>query len=429
MSEPKIFVSRIAGAGVFDPAGDRVGKVRDVLVTIRHTEAPLVLGLIVEISGRRRVFLQINRITNITPGAVITTGLINMRRFTQRGGEMRIISEMLGRTMRFRDGSGTARIEDVALEQNRTLEWEVSEAFLRRPKTGVSPFSRGATVLAKWSDLTDAEAPGDAQDVSQLLIAYSAFKAADLASALMDLPAKRRGEVAENLSDERLADVLEELGPHDQLTLINQLSDARAAVVLDRMQPDDAADLIAHLAAPRREMLLGLMAPEEASDVRMLLRYDPDTAGGLMTTEPLICSADTTVAEGLALVSREEIPPGTATTVCVTLPPYDAPTGRYVGIVHFQRMLRYPPSERLGTLVDDTVDPLPPDAPIAEVARTLATYNLTSIPVVDDNRRLLGIITVDDVLDALLPEDWRTEDRLSDAPARDTSPGVTHAAR
>jgi CBS domain-containing protein len=427
VSDTRIFVSRIAGAGLFDPTGERVGKVRDVLVTMRHTDSPVVVGLIVEVVGRRRVFLQINRVINITAGAVITTGMINVRRFVQRGGEVRVIAELLGRSMRLRDGSGTARIEDVAIEQARTLEWSVSEVFLRRPKTSASLFARGATVMARWEDLTAELHPGDIQDASQLLATYSELKAADLATALMDLPDKRRAEVAENLPDERLADVLEELGPQDQLTLIGQLDDDRAAVVLDRMQPDDAADLIAQLAITRRETLLGLMAPEEASDVRMLLRFAPDTAGGLMTTEPLIASADTTVAEGLAMVSREEISPGTATTICLTLPPYDAPTGRFIGVVHFQRMLRYPPSERLGTLVDDTVDPLSPETSIAEVARTLATYNLTSIPVVDGNRRLLGIITVDDVLDALLPDDWRNADPETEAEeslASLTEPGV-----
>lgn len=426
MSDTRIFVSRIAGAGLFDPTGERVGKVRDVLVTMRHTDSPVVGGLIVEVVGRRRVFLQINRVINITAGAVITTGMINVRRFVQRGGEVRVIAELLGRSMRLRDGSGTARIEDVAIEQARTLEWSVSEVFLRRPKTSASLFARGATVMARWEDLTEELHPGDIQDASQLLATYSELKAADLATALMDLPDKRRAEVAENLPDERLADVLEELGPQDQLTLIGQLDDDRAAVVLDRMQPDDAADLIAQLAITRRETLLGLMAPEEASDVRMLLRFAPDTAGGLMTTEPLIASADTTVAEGLAMVSREEIPPGTATSVCLTLPPYDAPTGRFIGVVHFQRMLRYPPSERLGTLVDDTVDPLSPETSIAEVARTLATYNLTSIPVVDGNRRLLGIITVDDVLDALLPDDWRNADAETEESLTSlTEPGVS----
>ena len=120
----------------------------------------------------------------------------------------------------------------------------------------------------------------------------------------------------------------------------------------------DAADLIAHLGEEKGEALLGLMEPEEAEDVRLLLAYDFDTAGGLMSPEPIIVSADATVAEGLALIRRHELAPAMAAAVFVTLPPYEPPTGRFLGAVHFQRMLRYPPQERLGALVDPGLEPL-----------------------------------------------------------------------
>jgi Mg/Co/Ni transporter MgtE len=214
--------------------------------------------------------------------------------------------------------------------------------------------------------------------------------------------------VAEELPDGRLADALEEMPEEDQVDLIGRLDDARAADVLDQMQPDDAADLIAQLPEARGEALLGLMQPEEAEDVRFLLAYDPDTAGGLMTTEPIIVSADATVAEGLALIRRHELAPALGAAVCVTLPPYEPPTGRYLGVVHFQRMLRYPPHERLGTLLDTSLEPVMPHTSAAEVSRILASYNLVSLPVVDENRRLVGVVTIDDVLDYLLPDDWRS---------------------
>jgi Mg/Co/Ni transporter MgtE len=149
------------------------------------------------------------------------------------------------------------------------------------------------------------------------------------------------------------------------------------------------------------------MEPEEADDVRKLLEYAPDTAGGLMTPEPIILSADATVAEGLALIRRHELAPALGAAVCVTLPPYEPPTGRFLGMVHFQRMLRYPPHERLGTLLDQGLEPVQDDTPAAEVSRILASYNLVSVPVVDKNRRLVGVVTVDVVLDHLLPDDWR----------------------
>lgn len=407
VSAPRIFVSRLIGCGVFDPSGDRVGRARDVIVTYRTVGPPVVVGLLVEVPGRRRVFLRIARVTGITTGAIITTGLINLRRFEQRAGETRVLAEIVGRRVRLHDSDRTGRVEDVSIEQLATGEWVVADVFLRRPKTSASPFARGETMLVPWAETEEIRHDHGEQDTTHLLASLQDLQAPDLAGALMELPERRRAEVVAALSNERLADALEELARDDQIQLVGTIEDIRLAEVLDHMQPDDAADLVARLAPDRKERLLQLMEPEEASDVRMLLRYAPDTAGGLMTTEPVICSADTTVAEGLALIRRHEIAPALAAAVWVTLPPYEAPTGRYIGLVHFQRMLRYPPNERLGTLVTEEVEPMSPDASALEVARTLAAYNLTSLPVVDRNRRLLGVVTVDDVLDNLLPEDWR----------------------
>jgi CBS domain-containing protein/sporulation protein YlmC with PRC-barrel domain len=404
----------LAGCTVFDPAGDRVGKVRDVLVVYRKSDPPRVVGLIVEIPGKRRVFVPIGRVTSIGSGQIITTGLINVRRFEQRGGEVRVIAEILGRTVQFKDGSGTATIEDVAIEEARPGDWSISQLFVRRPKTSPSPFARGATVFATWAEVTEKSERGQAQSAEQLIATYSDLKPADLANTLLDLPLQRRLEVASELPDGRLADVLEEMPENDQVEILGELDDQRAADVLDQMQPDDAADLIAQLTDERGEHLLELMQPEEAEDVRMLLSYEPDTAGGLMTTEPVILSADATVAEGLALIRRQDLAPALGAAVCITLPPYEPPTGRYLGMVHFQRMLRYPPHERLGTILDQSLEPVTATTSAAEVARILASYDLVSVPVVDDNHRLVGVVTIDDILDYLLPDDWRSHDEDDD---------------
>ena len=420
MSTTRVFAARLVGCSVFDPNGDRVGKVRDVLVVYRTNAGPRVVGMVLEVPGKRRVFLSIGRVTSIGSGQIIATGLINLRRFEQRGGEVRVIAEMLGRKVRLRDGSGHANIEDVAIEEVGLGEWEISQVFLRRPKTGGSPFSKGATVFANWNDLIEDAPAGESQSATQLVASYADMLPADLASAMLDLPEQRMLEVAEELSDDRLADVLEEMPEDEQVDILNQLDDDRAADVLDQMQPDDAADLIAHLSDERGEVLLDLMEPEEAEDVRFLLSYAPDTAGGLMTTEPIIVSADATVAEGLALIRRHELAPALGAAICVTLPPYEPPTGRFLGMVHFQRMLRYPPNERLGTLLDQSLEPVQADTSAAEVSRILASYNLVSVPVVDENHRLVGVVTIDDVLDYLLPDDWRST--TDDQPSKPQQP-------
>jgi Mg/Co/Ni transporter MgtE len=112
----------------------------------------------------------------------------------------------------------------------------------------------------------------------------------------------------------------------------------------------------------------------------------------------------------MALIRKKEVSPVLAASVFVTLPPYETPTGRYLGTVHFQKMLRYPPHERLANLLDTELEPVHPETHISAIHRMLANYNLVALPVVDDEKRLLGVVTVDDVLDHLLPDDWRSEE-------------------
>ncbi len=405
-------MGRLAGRSVFDPVGDRIGKVRDVLVVFRAAGAPRVVGLIVEIPGKRRVFVPISRVTSIGSGQVITTGLINVRRFEQRGGETRMIAELIGRDVQLAAETAgavpvTARIEDAAIERSRSGEWLVSEVFVRLPKPA-APFSRGDAKTVRWSEIRLPAA--GAQSAELFIQTMVDLKPADLAEALLELPQARMIEVVGELPDARVADALEEMSEPDQLALLANLRPDRTADVLDRMEPDDAADLISALPAAKGEELLDLMEPEEAEDVRRLLEYDADTAGGLMSPSPIVLSAESSVAEGLAMIRRAEIPPAMASAVYVTHPPYETPTGEYLGMAHFQRMLRFPPHERLVALVDTEIEAVTVHASAAEVSRRLASYDLVALPVVDDQNRLVGVVTVDDVLDHLLPDDWRHAD-------------------
>lgn len=408
MSATRVFVARLAGCGVFDPHGDRVGKVVDVLMLYRKSASPKISGMVVEIPGRRKVFVPIARITAIAPGQVMTTGLIDLRRFSQRGQEVRAIGEMLGRRVKILDDGGFATIEDFAVEQNSKGEWTLTEFFLRRPKQGL--VGRGKTQFAAWKEVSEAHQSAADQEAQQLLAAYGELRAADLATAVMDLPDERMLAVAGELDDEKLADLLEELPEEEQVEIINQIPSERAAEVLDLMEPDDAADLLSSLPSDKSEALLALIDDEEAEDIRTLMQYEALTAGGLMTNEPVICSAETTVAEAMAKIRNRQVPQVLAAQVFVTLPPFEATTGKYLGVVHFQKLLRYPPNERLGSLLDTELEPVSPNTPIDQIHRSLASYDLVSLPVVDEQNRVLGVVTVDDVLDHLLPGDWRSDE-------------------
>ena len=413
----KIFVARLIGLDVFDPLGDRLGRLRDVVVLLRPGSKPsvrtrpLVVGLVVEVLGKKRVFVPMTRVTSIDAEQIISTGLVNLRRFEQRGAETLAVGELFDRTVVLLDGSGTATIEDVAMEKsNNRGEWVISQLFVRRSQaTGGLIRRRNQTLVVDWEDADDPSNAGP-QPATQWIAQHEEDQAADIADELRDMPDKRKLEIAAELQDERLADVLEELPEDDQVFILTHLDNERAVTLLAEMDPDDATDLLNELPEAEAERFITMMEPEDAEDVRRLREYEEGTAGSLMTPVPIVLPPEATVAEALAHIRQEEVIPAAASAVLVCRPPLETPTGKYLGLVHTQRLLRYPPPEAIGNLIDRSIEPVSDQASLADVARELATYDLTILPVVNDQDRLVGAVTIDDVLDALLPEDWRTYD-------------------
>jgi flagellar motility protein MotE (MotC chaperone)/CBS domain-containing protein len=414
-STSRVFLARLAGTAVFDPNGDPVGKVRDAVATLRtNNQPPRIVGLVVEVPLRRRVFVPITRVTSIESGAVVITGIVNMRRFESRVGEHLVLGDLLNKSIVILDGNEDVIVEDLGMESNRAGDWFITRVHVMKRGKGIR--RKGASSTLRWDEVRGFEAPENDQGTSQLLSTISNLRAADLAAVIQDLAPKRRVEVARALDDERLADVLEEMDESERVALLIELEGERAADVLGEMDPDDAADLLREVGAERAQELIDLMEPEDAEDVLRLMTYEDYSAGGMMTTEPLILSADDTVADALAVVRQGEISPALASQVFVTRQPLETPTGRFVGMVHYQRLLREPPATLLASLVDTDTQGLSPEATLNEVSSYLASYNLLSVPVVDANERLLGAVTVDDVLDHLLPDNWRVDHRDNTRP-------------
>ncbi|MCY7395483.1 MAG: CBS domain-containing protein [Nocardioides sp.] len=407
-SPSRIYLARLVGLPVFDPRGDQVAKVRDVVVALRsETSQPRVLGLVAEVFGRRRIFVPMTRVTNIDAGQVYTTGLLNMRRFEQRSTETLVIGQIIDRQVTITASDVVGLVYDVAMEQARNRDWVLSRVAIQEPTKGLR--RRGQTHVAEWGEVSGLTRREPTQAATQLVHALNEMRPADAANMLHDLPPERRAAVVAALDDERLAELIEELPDEDQVEILGKLDSERAADVLQEMSPDDAADLIADLPADTAAILLALMEPDEAEDVRRLMSYVEDTAGAMMTPEPVILGPDATVADALAHVRSPELTPSLAALVYVCRPPLETPTGRFLGVAHIQRLLRESPSTLVAGALDGSMASLRPEATIDEVAAHLATYNLVAAPVVDENGLLLGAVTVDDLLDHMLPDNWRDQ--------------------
>ena len=404
-----MYLARLVGIGVFDPNGDQVGKVRDAVVILRAGSLPPRLnGLVVEVQARRRIFVPITRVTAIDAGQVLVQGMVNLRRFEKRHNESLVMGELLDRVVELGTTGEELTVLDLAVQQGRARDWVVNQLFVQRGGRGFR--RRGERFVVDFTEVRGLSLPSPDQAAETLLASLQHMRAADIADVVHDLPPQRRVEVAKALDDEQLADLLEELPEDDRVEIVSLLEAERAADVLEEMDPDDAADLISELPPERAEDLLERMEPEEAEDIRRLLRYDVYSAGGMMTTTPIVLPPDSTVADALAKIRNPEVSPALASQVYVTRPPMETPTGRYLGTCHFQRLLREPPGTLVSALIDTDLDPVSPEAPLSHVTREFATYNLVAIPVVDEDNRLLGAVTIDDLIDHMLPEDWREND-------------------
>ncbi len=404
MEQRIVYLSRLTRLPLLAADGADIGRIVDAVIDL-GSKPPRVNGVVVALQ-RRRVFVGIGRIGEIgSDGARMRRGSVNQRTFELKPGERLLQGEVIGTRLK------GERVIDIGLvptpEQGG---WEVATVALApRRVPGLGP--RGVPGLRRPVDVLDWAEAGELfaseRPVDRQAAELGGLHPAEMAAAIRHLPHSRRQILAKELEDDRFADLLEELSENEQVRLIEGLDLERVAGILDEMEADDAADLIGELPEGRQRELLTAMDPEEAEPVRRLLTYQPDTAGGIMTPEPLILSPDATVAEALARVRERDIPVPQASGVFICRAPLETPTGRYLGNVGFQRLLRESPSKPLGRCLDEDVEPVNESASDRDVAAKLAAYDVVSLAVVDDAGRLVGAVTIDDVLDRLLPSDWR----------------------
>ncbi|MDO5076514.1 CBS domain-containing protein [Corynebacterium sp.] len=411
----RVYAGRLAGMVVRGPDTESIGRVRDVVVIIRPSGQPSrAIGIVVEMVNKRRIFVPMLRVSAIEPQEItLSSGQVNIRPFQRRVGELTIMSDLIGARVHTDDPHAdhlhgrAVEIADVELERTRTRDWVITRVAVFGEKHTFG--RRGDLHVVPWSHVHGITAAGVGQSnaTAELIAQFEDMRPADIASLMHNLSSKQRREVAEELDDERLADILQELPEDHQTEVIEALNIERAADVLEEMDPDDAADLLGELPDEKADVLLELMDPEESAPVRRLMVFSPDTVGALMTPEPLILTPQTTVAEALAMARNPELPTSLSSLVFIVRPPTATPTGTYLGCVHLQKLLREPPSSLIGGILDPDLPPLYADDSQETAARYFATYNLVCGPVLDDDNHLLGAVAVDDLLDHMLPENWR----------------------
>jgi len=407
MAGDLIYAFRVMRLPLLDAGGAPIGRIEDIVVIPGRTGTgrepairPRVVGFVAN-SQRRRIFVSANRIADLnSDGARLRSWDVDLNPFKPRSGEVLIGGELIDRKI------GEETVSDIALrpqEDARSTYWVIDKVRLARKST----LRRRPSY--RLVDFDEVPALFDAQTAMQAEAArLRELHPTDVAAIVRALPIDQRRQVAEAMDDQRLADVLEELPEEEQVRLVEQLDGDRLVGVFDEMEYDDLADLIGEMPAADQERMLGVMDVDDADVVRRLLSYEEGTAGGLMTPEVIILGPDATVAEALAQIRDPDWVVSIAAQVFITQAPYKAPTGKLVGVVHVQRLLREPPNMQLGRLIAD--DPtVAADASDRDVAKMLASYDLLAVAVVDEAGRCLGAVTVDDVLDRMLGAGWRTQ--------------------
>jgi CBS domain-containing protein len=393
MTAGPVFTSRLSGRRLLGSDGLSIGRVRDVVI-LRATpnDPPRALGLVVTVQ-RRQIFVSLGRVAEMTVDGVTLDGSsVDLGRFSVRAGEI-LASDLYDKP------AGDGVVLDVGIARSERGGWDVSVLAVGQRRG----LLRHAGTVVPWEKHAELFESGGADEQ---IAGLRDMHPTDLASVVESLPAAGRRQLADALHDEELADVLQEMPEQDQIGFLAGLGVERIADIIEQMEPDDAADLLSEMPAAERDQLFAAMAPERAADLRRLLSYDAKTAGGLMTSRPLIVPPDTAVAEVLARIRQSSKGVTEAAQVYVCEPPAITPTGRFIGTVGFQRLLREPPSLLVGHCIEESTF-VRPELSEREVATRFAAYNLVGLAVCDDAGRLVGAVTVDDIVDRLLPADWR----------------------
>ncbi|HXG39610.1 MAG TPA: CBS domain-containing protein [Candidatus Limnocylindrales bacterium] len=408
-----LYLSQVIGRPVLDKAGEPIGKVADLIVALGGRYPP-VTGLVVQ-AAKRRIFVPWSSVASLTEeGARLRTQTIDIGRFRQRPNEILLKDDLLDKQIVDIDGRKVVRVNDLRLDEVegslRLVAVDVGAAGLMR-RLGIEGAYRiiarnlGLPIPERYIDWEDVDPVESSVASIKLRVPHAGLAElhpADLAHIVEQLAPKDRAGVIASLDDEAAAEVFEEMDPETQVEILEDLAPERAADILEEMSPDDAADLVADLSEEAREEILPLMERDERAEVQELLGYPEDTAGGIMTTEFVAVPATLTAGETIERLRELEPDAETIYYVYVT-----DDEGRLVGVLSLRDLIVARPETPIADVMIRDPVAVSVMADQDEVARVVARYNLLAVPVVDDEGRLAGIVTVDDALDTVIPTAWK----------------------
>jgi len=403
-----LYLSQVLGRPILDLEGERVATLKDVTVRLGEEDHPPVAGFVARYR-RRDFFLPRWRITNFDEqGVRLNSDILDLRPFMRREGEVLLARDVLDKQLIDVDGKRVVRVNDVQIIEAAN-EWRVTGADVsltglwRRLAPAFMRSGRPVEVI-DWADVgylgTDA-ATVQLKSSRGKLARLHPVEIARLAEAFSY---QQGAEIVESLDDETAAETLEEMAAARQAQILGDMDEERAADILERMSPDEAADVLGDLPEEKAEDLLKRMEDDEQSEVAELLPYADDTAGGLMTTEFVTLPRDLTVGEALARLREMAETPNMIYYLYVV---ENEASWKLVGVIALRSLILADPSVPLERVMRSEMQIAHPDDDAAEVSQKIAEYNLLALPVVDENEDILGIITVDDAIEVLLPRDWR----------------------
>ena len=410
------YLSDILGHSVYDASDTKIGELRDVVAYI-GTDFPPITKIRVRTRGRRAhqpelVYVDWSQVLGMEGPNIILSGSLPTKERVLHSRELLLWKNVLDKQMVDVSGRKIVRVNDVALGTTGRAAHVTGVAIggvavLRRlgflPIARLLPFMTLRDTVVPWESVIPLEYTATNVQLNVQMEKLAKLHTADLALILDEMSRSERSMVFDSLDDDTVADIIEEFEPKDQAEMLEAIEGERVADVVAAMEPDDAADMLQELSPEETAGILEQMEREEAEDVRELMEHERDSAGGIMTTEFLAVSAFLSAQEALAEIRRSasELPAENAFTVFVV-----DDEGELTGVTNLRDLLVAPADTPLSNIAATPPATARVDDDAQEAAGLVARYDVLALPVLED-RKLVGIITVDDALDALLPADWR----------------------